>query len=83
LIAIVVLEGDEYDEDNKQVWNLLRPLVYGTSTWSYVRSYDRMKNGQTALRVLAARGEGEAALDTRQTKAEQTIVMARYTGKSK
>jgi len=65
LIAIVVLEGDEYDQDNKQVWNLLCPLVYGTSTWSYVKSYDRMKNGWTAWRVLAARGEGEAALDMR------------------
>jgi len=34
LIAIVVLEGDEYDEDNKQVWNLLHPLVYRTLAWS-------------------------------------------------
>jgi len=83
LIAIFVLEGDEYDQDNKQVWNLLCPLVYGTPAWSYVKSYDRTKNRWTAWRVLAACGKGEAAMDARQTKAEHIIATARYTGKSK
>lgn len=83
LIATVALAGEEYAQDNKRVWDLLRPLVYGTTAWAYVKHYGRATNGRLAFRVLETRGEGNAALDARRTKAEQTIATARYTGKSK
>lgn len=83
LMATTVLAGAEYNQDNHRVWDLLRPLVYGTAAWNYVKSYDNTKNGRTAFRVLERRGEGEAALDARRTKAEKIITSAVYNGKSK
>ena len=80
---LVALSGDEYRQDNIRVWDLLRPLVYGTPAWDYVKSYDATKNGRTAFQVLQKRGEGEAALDARRTEAEAKIANAQYTGKSR
>ena len=83
LMNIVLLTGTEYRQDNIRVWNLLRPLVYGTAAWDYVKQFDRRKNGRSAFRALERRGEGDAAIDARRTKAEQTITKAQYTGTSR
>lgn len=83
LMNVVVLTTDEYKEDNRRVWDLLRPLVYGTSAWNYVKQYDRSENGRMAFRVLQRRGEGDAALDARRTKAEDIMTNTKYTGRSK
>ena len=83
LMAIVMLQGDEYLQDRARVWNLLRPLVYGTPAWDYVKQYDARKDGRGAFRTLLRRGEGEAAMDARRTKAEATIAKAQYTGTSR
>lgn len=83
LMALVRLTGNTYREDNHRVWDILRPLVYGTAAWDYVKTYDTTKNGRTAFRVLEARGEGDAAVDARRTKAEEIIRKSQYTGKSR
>jgi len=83
LINVVSLTTDAFKQDNARVWEIVRPLLYGTPAWDYVKTYDRTKNGRMALRVLERRGEGEAALDARRTKAETTLRKAQYTGKSK
>ena len=83
LMNIVLLAGDEYRQDNIRVWNLLRPLVYGTAAWDYVKHFDRPKDGRAAFQTLERRGEGDAAIDARRTKAEQIIAKAQYTGTSK
>jgi hypothetical protein len=83
LATLVVLTGDSYQQDNARVWDLLRPLVYGTPAWSYVKQYDARKNGRMAFRVLQRRGEGESAKDARRAKAEEIISKAKYSGTSK
>lgn len=83
LMALVLLEGREYRQDNHRLWDLIRPLVYGTAAWDYVKGYDRAKNGRMAVRVLERRGEGDAAMDARRAKAEDILQKASYTGKSK
>ena len=83
LVALVTLSGDEYKQDSARVWDLLRPLVYGTSAWSYVKRYDRRKDGRKAFRTLLARGDGEVALDARRVKADEIIATAKYTGEGR
>jgi hypothetical protein len=45
LIALVQLEGDEYRQDNSRVWDILRPLVYDTPAWPYIKQYDKGCDG--------------------------------------
>jgi hypothetical protein len=83
LTALVLFEGDEFAQDNIRVWDLLRPLIYNTAAWDYVKNLDRTKDGRRAFKVLLRRGEGDAARDARRTAAQDIIAKARYTGKSK
>ena len=83
LMAIVSLQGRDYQKDNSLVWQLLRPLILETAAWNYVKQYDVTQDGRSAFLALQTRGEGEAAVDARRAAAEEIIQTARYTGKSK
>ena len=83
LMALVKCEGPEFQQDNKRLWDLLSPLVRTTPAWEYVKTCERASDGRRAFRILKLRGEGEAAVDARRTKAEDVLRKAQYTGKSK
>lgn len=83
LMSLVQLDGREFRKDNTLVWQLLRPLVLETPAWNYVKQYDVTQNGRMAFLTLQTRGEGEAAVDARRAAAEEVILKAQYTGKSK
>jgi len=83
LMTLVQLDGREFKKDNTLVWQLLRPLVLETPAWNYVKQYDSTQDGRMAFLTLQTRGEGEAAADARRAAAEDVILKAKYTGKSK
>jgi hypothetical protein len=83
LMTLVRLAEKDFKEDNKRVWGLLRPLIYGTAAWDRVKLCDKTEDGCRAFVVLQHRGEGDAAVDARRTLAEEKIAKAQYTGKSK
>ena len=83
LMALVRCEGPEFHQDNRRLWDLICPLIRGTAAWEYVKTCERSGDGRRAYRILKLRGEGEAAVDARRTKAEATLSKAQYTGKSK
>ena len=83
LMALVRCAGSEFRQDNKRLWDLLCPLIRSTPAWEYVKTYERACDGQRAFQTLRLRGEGDAAVDARRTKAEATIAKAQFTGKSK
>lgn len=83
LMALVRCTGPEFQQDNKRFWDLLCPLIRGTPAWEYVKTCERSSDGRRAYRILKLRGEGEAAVDARRTKAEAALSKAQFTGKSK
>ena len=83
LMALVRCAGPEFQQDNKRLWDLLCPLIRSTPAWEYVKTYERACDGRRAYRTLKLRGEGEAAIDARRTKAEATLAKAQFTGKGK
>jgi hypothetical protein len=82
-MAIVSLQGRDYQTDNSLVWQLLRPLVLETAAWNYVKQFDATQHGRSAFLALQTRGEGKATVDARRAAGEEIIQTARYTGKSK
>jgi hypothetical protein len=82
-MAIVSLQGRDYQKDNSLVWQLLCPLVLETAAWNYVKQFDTTLDGSSAFLALQTRGEGEAAVDARRAAVEESIQTARYTRKSK
>jgi hypothetical protein len=65
------------------LYDLLRPLIYNTAAWDYVKHLDKTKNGRKAFQTLSRRGEGDAARSARRSAAEDILLKAQYTGKSK
>ena len=83
LMALVRCAGNEFQHDNRRLWDLICPLIRGTPAWEYVKTCERSCHGRRAFRTLKLRGEGEAAVDARRTKAEAILAKAQFTGKSK
>ena len=81
--ALVLFSGEEYAHDNIRLYDILRPLTYNTAAWDYVKHLDKSKNGRKAFQTLSRRGEGDAARSARRSAAEDVILKAQYTGKSK
>jgi hypothetical protein len=81
--ALVLFNGDEYSHDNIRLYDILRPLIYNTAAWDYVKHLDKAKNGRKAFQTLSRRGEGDAARSARRSAAEDILLKAQYTGKSK
>jgi hypothetical protein len=85
LMAVVEISADStwYKADNARVWNLIHPLLHSTNAWEYIRQFERTKNARAAWKVLMAKGEGEAQLDTKLAKAKKAIETLKYNGMSK
>jgi hypothetical protein len=43
-----------YQNDSKEVWNVIRHLTHGGSTWSWVSQYARSSNGRDAYMAIKA-----------------------------
>jgi hypothetical protein len=88
LIACTSLWGNWYSVDNKRVYEELKALcLWGSKTpavaWTWIKSYDRQKDGRSALLALRHQCEGTVAKHTRKTAAYAKIATAKYSGQSK
>jgi hypothetical protein len=83
LMMVVSFNIPEFTTDNRRAWEHLRPLLFDTPAWEYVKRYDATKDARTAFRTLTLRGEGDAATEARKVKAESDIATAKFTGQGK
>ncbi len=67
-----------------------RPYAWGAQTsnspavaWIWIKSYDRQKDGRSALLALRRQCKGTVAKQTRKTAAYAKIATAKYSGQSK
>jgi len=80
LIATTVHAGAHYDLDNRTLYNEIKILVVDGSGWSFIRKYDKMKDGRSAILALKAQAEGLLAKLTRKAKAYASLASATYHG---
>jgi hypothetical protein len=80
LIATTVHAGTHYALDNKTLYDELKPLVVDGSGWSFIRKYDKTKDGHSAILALKAQAEGLSAKLTRKAKAYASLANATYRG---
>jgi hypothetical protein len=78
----VLLTTPEFRADNARAWDHLRPLVFDSPAWDYVKAYDRPKNARAAFKTLLVRGEGSAAMDARRAAANALLDVAQLTSKN-
>ena len=82
LLATTVLTGPHYTIDNTNLYEELKPLVINGAGWSFIKQFDRTKNGRAAFLALKTQAEGQSAKLTRKTEAYATLKAANYRGRN-
>ena len=83
LIATTILRGPWFELDNARAYDEFKALVLKGPGWSFIKQYDRTKNGRSAILALRRQCEGTSAIQTRKAMAYAKIAAARYSGQKK
>jgi hypothetical protein len=78
VINTTSLTGPWFELDNQRVYKEFKALVLKGPGWSFVKAYDRTKNGRGAMLALWRQCEGTSAIQSRKASAYAKIVSARY-----
>ena len=73
------LAGVAYNRDNETVFSYIQLAVLQTPAETWIFDAVAGRDGQAAMRALCSHYEGEAELDVRATKAQQTLDTIAYT----
>lgn len=80
LIATTALSGSHYELDYRTLYDEFKPLVVDGPGWSFVKKFDRAKNGRGAVLALKTQAEGTSAKLTRKQTAYASIASSAYLG---
>jgi hypothetical protein len=83
-IQEMILRGDHgtasYQNDNKEVWNVIRQLTHGGPTWSWVSQYARTNNGRDAYMAIKAHYLGPSYRSRIQASCDATLSKTYFDG---
>jgi hypothetical protein len=80
LVVTTLLQGDWFELDNLRVYDEFKALVVKGPGWSFIKAFDRRKDGRGAALALKQQCEGVSAIQTRKASAYAQIISTRYTG---
>ena len=83
LIATTALSGTHYELDNRTLYDTFKPLVVDGPGWSFIKKFDKHKDGRRAVFALKTQAEGTSAKITRKNQAYASIASSAYNGPRK
>lgn len=83
LIAITPHQGLEFSDDNGKVFDYLKSWTLNGPAWTWMRSFNRTRNGRAAWLALLTHFEGDAQRDRAKDAAYAAISNAKYYGEKK
>ena len=83
LIATTALSGTHYNLDNRTLYDTFKPLVVDGPGWSFVKKFEKQKDGRSAVLVLKIQVEGTSAKITQKNQAYALIASSAYHGMQK
>jgi hypothetical protein len=83
LIATTELQGPWYELDNHRIYDEFKALVLKGPGWSFIKAFDRTRNGREAVLTLRRQCKGTSAIQSRKAAAYAKIASARYSGHKK
>ena len=75
-----LLSGAHYVADNARVFEVLKTLTMDGPGWTFIRTFNRTKDGRGAVMALRLQAEGDSATLTRKERAYKSIETTQYTG---
>ena len=83
LIATTALNGTHFELDNRTLYDEFKPLVVDGPGWSFIKKFDKSKDGRGAVLALKSQAEGTSAKLTRKQAAYASIASSAYLGPRK
>jgi hypothetical protein len=83
LIATMALSGPHFELDNQTLYNELKPLVVDGPGWSFIKKFDKKKQGRKAVLTLRMQAEGTSAKISCKAAAYTSIASSSYNGPQK
>jgi len=83
LVNTTELLGPWFEIENHCVYDKFKALVLKGPGWSFVKAFDRTRNGREAVLALKCQCEGTSAIQSRKAAAYAKIASARYSGHKK
>ena len=83
LIATTALSGTHFNLDNRTLYDEFKPLVVDGPGWSFIKKFDKSKDGRSAVLALKSQAEGTSAKLTRKQAAYASIASSAYLGPRK
>ena len=83
LIATTALSGAHFELDNRTLYDEFKPLVVDGPGWSFIKRFDKAKDGRGAVLALKSQAEGTSAKLTRKQTAYASIASSAYLGPRK
>ena len=77
---IFVLSGQHFNLDNTKVWEELYAVVRDGPGYTFIRAFERKKDGRAACMALVRQGEGEGATELRAQKAHRKLESLKWDG---
>ena len=74
------LSGAHYVADNARVFEVLKSLTMDGPGWTFIRPFNRNKDGRGAIMALRLQAEGDSATLTRKERAYKSIESTQYSG---
>jgi hypothetical protein len=83
LIAMMALSGPHFELDNRMLYDELKPLVVNGPGWSFIKKFNKKKQGRKAVLALRMQVEGTSAKISRKAAAYASIASSSYNGPQK
>lgn len=81
--AVPVVPTEHYMTDNTTVWSKIAAMTRDHECWTYVRSFQRAKDGRAAFKALHTHFLGANNVDTLSTNAWSKLNNTRYNGEKR
>jgi hypothetical protein len=75
------LEGENFNRDNKLVFQILKSACIKSDAWTWIQSFDRTAHGRKEWLALVAHYDGTGELNKRVEKAKEEISRLHYKDK--
>ena len=69
-----------FDNDNHEVFDFFKRLIYQSTSWTFALRFDEARDGRGAFLAVKSQAEGQSATITQRAAAYRMISDARFTG---
>ena len=81
--AITVLRGDHYTQDNLTMYTLLKECIMDCPAWTFIRRFEKNKDGRGAFKALKTQYEGSSSILMRKNATYSSLSTCIFEGSTR